>query len=788
MANLKDLRYYVDGERADAQVFNRPLGDIKDNLVLINDEVHDLIYGVDLYNQDLNLLDTPGKYNIFGETTNKPNNTANISQVIIYKTTNDSVQIAYDSDNQISYIRYNLKAWRPLGSSGTVTDGLTNINIVSPNNGEILVYNSSNGNWENSVLSNSFDNLDKINIGNPSNGEVLTYNNISGKWENKAPVSDVSSGSSDLDGLTDTSLTTVKNAQVLMFNSSSLKWENGDLNIPDGGVTSLDGLTDVTLYGSPAEGEFLKFNSNGKWQNQTVTIPDTLVSLADTNIGSVQDGHVLQYQNGKWVNGVITSGGSGGTYSAGTGILINGSTISHSVLSSINSNNSNGVVLQDIAVNNLGHVTTVGTIDLDNRYVQITNASNHTHSQYALTNHTHSLKDLSDVSTASPSSNQVLTWDGSSWAPSTPASGGGSTYSAGNGIIISGTTISHSNLSSINSNNSNGIVLQDIAVNTQGHVTSVGTTNLDNRYSLTSHTHSGYALTNHTHSQYVPNTATSSTFKVNQGISRFQISNTSGEAHAFDVSNTSTSTYGVGIHGYVIGSDGIGVAGIAYDGFGVSGFYRDPSGSYPYGRLGTSSYSVYGSGGPMKCVDGFSTFTGVHFGLDLDECLVGDIVYTNDAILLDVNDSIPLVKATSIINDKRVIGVVQKNHSHNKLDDMFKGYPSLYTFKDKDSKWTEFGNKIKETYKDYNDISINALGEGGINVCDANGDILNGDYITSSNIPGKGMKQESEFMANYTVGKSLKDIIWADEIVGKDGCFEQDGAKCKMISCTYHCG
>lgn len=45
------------------------------------------------------------------------------------------------------------------------------------------------------------------------------------------------------------------------------------------------------------------------------------------------------------------------------------------------------------------------------------------------------------ISAAAPAASQVLTWNGSLWAPATPSSGG-SSYSAGSGLSLSGTTFS----------------------------------------------------------------------------------------------------------------------------------------------------------------------------------------------------------------------------------------------------------------------------------------------------------------------------------------------------------
>lgn len=47
----------------------------------------------------------------------------------------------------------------------------------------------------------------------------------------------------------------------------------------------------------------------------------------------------------------------------------------------------------------------------------------HQASDFALVNHTHVLNDLSDVNASSPTSGQVLTWDGSAWVPQDVSSG-----------------------------------------------------------------------------------------------------------------------------------------------------------------------------------------------------------------------------------------------------------------------------------------------------------------------------------------------------------------------------
>lgn len=74
--------------------------------------------------------------------------------------------------------------------------------------------------------------------------------------------------------------------------------------------------------------------------------------------------------------------------------------------------------------------------------------------------------------------------------------------------------------------------------------------------------------------------------------------------------------------------------------------------------------------------------------------------------------------------------------------------------------------------------NINSIGDGIILVSNQNGNIENGDYITTaSGSGGYGCKQNSEFLANYTVAKSLEDVDWSTE-----------PSSSKLIACTYHCG
>lgn len=80
------------------------------------------------------------------------------------------------------------------------------------------------------------DDLTDVDITSPSNGQVLTYNSTSQKWEN----SNASGGASDLEDLGDVNISTVTDGQTLQYDATSQKWVN---TTPSGG-----GGTNTLLY------------------------------------------------------------------------------------------------------------------------------------------------------------------------------------------------------------------------------------------------------------------------------------------------------------------------------------------------------------------------------------------------------------------------------------------------------------------------------------------------------------------------------------------------------------
>jgi len=162
-------------------------------------------------------------------------------------------------------------------------------------------------------------------------------------------------------------------------------------------------------------------------------------------------------------------------------------------------------------------------------------------------------------------------------------------------------------------------------------------------------------------------------------------------------------------------------------------------------------------------IDGVTFFTGQHAGVpdnyDLKSNVsnyVGLIVCPTDTgyksynhrtgvtqvgqKAIEINECLPYIKLSEKAYDKSVFGVLSNLKNNSPQDD----YGNLDVDDNPDKL---FGDTLRDR------VRINSLGEGAIWVTDLNGNLENGDYITSSNVSGYGMKQDSEFLANYTVAK-----------------------------------
>jgi hypothetical protein len=62
-----------------------------------------------------------------------------------------------------------------------------------------------------------------------------------------------------------------------------------------------------------------------------------------------------------------------------------------------------------------------------------------------------------------------------------------------------------------------------------------------------------------------------------------------------------------------------------------------------------------------------------------------------------------------------------------------------------------------------NRVVVNSLGEGAIWVANTNGNVVSGDLLTTSHLPGYAQRQESHIFKSYTVAKSTMDCDFEPE-------------------------
>jgi hypothetical protein len=136
----------------------------------------------------------------------------------------------------------------------------------------------------------------------------------------------------------------------------------------------------------------------------------------------------------------------------------------------------------------------------------------------------------------------------------------------------------------------------------------------------------------------------------------------------------------------------------------------------------------------------------------------------------------------------------------------------------------ETGGKTSKLLGD-NRVIVNSLGEGAMWVTNTNGNLISGDYITTSNITGYGQKQDDDILHSYTVAKITMDcdfnpdelpvqviskeldsqgrLQWEDDPSGamekeyKIRYIDASGTQtdeanaayiAAFVGCTYHCG
>jgi hypothetical protein len=155
----------------------------------------------------------------------------------------------------------------------------------------------------------------------------------------------------------------------------------------------------------------------------------------------------------------------------------------------------------------------------------------------------------------------------------------------------------------------------------------------------------------------------------------------------------------------------------------------------------------------------------------------GKYINTDMSEKPSINESLPTILLSNIRNKKSVWGVISNVEDKN---DQTREY-----------RMGVFVSVMTKQNEDDNRIIVNSIGEGGIWVCNINGNLENGDYITTCEIPGYGMKQDDDLLHNYTVAKITQDCSFELNNPNYDCVeFEFSGSTYRkaFVGCTYHCG
>ena len=182
-------------------------------------------------------------------------------------------------------------------------------------------------------------------------------------------------------------------------------------------------------------------------------------------------------------------------------------------------------------------------------------------------------------------------------------------------------------------------------------------------------------------------------------------------------------------------------------------FYVNDGGGSSLGSNDIAGYFDYDSNG------GQVNFTGQHrtFIKDIpttqSELFEGLIVSANQnkyvkmnggieagSNAVTINESLPIVSLSNVASDKKCFGVISYPENSETREDR---YGRLFC---------RFKKEPGDTR-----VYINSAGEGAIWVTNINGNLESGDYITTSNVAGYGMRQDDDILHNYTVAKITMD-------------------------------
>jgi hypothetical protein len=269
--------------------------------------------------------------------------------------------------------------------------------------------------------------LGNVSVSNPTDGHVLKYNASASEWQASADLQGAGSGGGI--ELTDLSVTTdaALSGGSLSYASASgtFTFKPADLSglatSTEVGALNLNSLTDVN-FSNPTANAVLKYNNgSSKWELGVDT--DTTYSVMGVGnsyaaglvlAGNATHGNAFLRKDGIWGTLSTTSLSNVSATAPTTGQVLKWSGTEWEPSTDLTAATGSGIALTDLSVG----VGAAGTSNLS--YNNATGVFTFTPpdlSGYATTSAIPTaLQDLSDVDDGTPSLNQIIKWDGNSWA------------------------------------------------------------------------------------------------------------------------------------------------------------------------------------------------------------------------------------------------------------------------------------------------------------------------------------------------------------------------------------
>jgi hypothetical protein len=114
-----------------------------------------------------------------------------------------------------------------------------------------------------------------------------------------------------------------------------------------------------------------------------------------------------------------------------------------------------------------------------------------------------------------------------------------------------------------------------------------------------------------------------------------------------------------------------------------------------------------------------------------------------------VNEAVPVVRLCNERRSQKIIGILSGEFDAN----------TAGTYEYELGNFVSVGTKLKGDSR----VFINSIGEGGVWICDENGNLSIGDLIVTSSVPGYGMAKGDNVIDNTVVGKTTGDCDFVSQ-------------------------